>query len=71
MTFTRALESVRKLSVVDYVMVDIKCCLKVVLKVAEVNFLLMMIALMRLLNKKGFNKVLVKYCFLRYFVCVL
>ena len=32
MTFTRALESVKKVSIVDYVMVDINCCLKVVFK---------------------------------------
>ena len=32
MTFTRALESVKKVSIVDYVMVDINCRLKVVFK---------------------------------------
>ena len=32
MTFTRALESVKKASIVDYIIVDIKCRLKVVSK---------------------------------------
>ena len=32
MTFTIALESVKKVSIVDYVMVDINCRLKVVFK---------------------------------------
>ena len=32
MTFSRALESVNKVSIVDYVMVDINCRLKVVFK---------------------------------------
>ena len=32
LTFTRALESVKKVSIVDYVMVDINCRLKVVFK---------------------------------------
>ena len=32
MTFTRALESLKKVSIVDYVMVGINCCLKVVFK---------------------------------------
>ena len=32
MAFTGALESVKKVSIVDYVMIDINCCLKVVFK---------------------------------------
>ena len=38
MTFTRALESVKKVSIVDYVMVDINCCLKVVFKSGQSKF---------------------------------
>ena len=32
MTFTRALESLKKVSIVDYVVVDINCSLKLVFK---------------------------------------
>ena len=32
MTFTRVLEPMKKVSIVDYIMVDINCCLKVVFK---------------------------------------
>ena len=38
MTFTRALESVKKVSIVDYVMVDINCRLKVVFKSGRSKF---------------------------------
>ena len=38
MTFTRALESVKKVSIVDCVMVDINCCLKVVFKSGRSKF---------------------------------
>ena len=32
MTFMRALESVKKVSIKDYVMLDINCCLKIIFK---------------------------------------
>ena len=38
MTFTRALELVKKVSIVDYVMVDINCRLKVVFKCGRSKF---------------------------------
>ena len=38
MTFTIALESVKKVSIVDYVMVDINCRLKVVFKSGRSKF---------------------------------
>ena len=38
MTFTRALESVTKVSIMDYVMVDINCRLKVVFKNGRSKF---------------------------------
>ena len=38
MTFTRALKSVKKVSIVDYVMVDINCGLKVVFKSGRRKF---------------------------------
>ena len=38
MTFTRALESVKMVSIVDYVMVDINCCLKVVFESGQSKF---------------------------------
>ena len=64
MTLKRVLESVKKVSIGSRHGRH-KLSFKVVFKVAEVNFLVMMMVLTRLLNKKGFNKVLVKYCFLR------
>ena len=38
MTFTRALGSVKKVSIVDYVTVDINCRLKVVSKSGRIKF---------------------------------
>ena len=36
--FSRALESVKKVGIVDYIMVDINCHLKVVFKSGQSNF---------------------------------
>ena len=38
MTFARALESVKKVSIVDYVIVDINCRLKVIFKSGRSKF---------------------------------
>ena len=38
MTFTRALESINNVSIVDYVMVDKNICLKVVFKSCQSDF---------------------------------
>ena len=38
MAFTGALESVKKVSIVDYVMVDLNCCLKVIFKSRRSKF---------------------------------
>ena len=38
MKFTRALESVKKVNIKDYVMVDINCCLKIIFKNGQSKF---------------------------------
>ena len=72
MTFTRALESVKKVSIVDYVMVDINCRLKVVFKSDRSKFFNDDDSLNEAIEQERLQWNIGKELFfLRYFVCVL
>ena len=70
MTLTRALESVKKVSIVD-VMVDINCCLKVVFQSGRSEFFNDDDSFNEAIEQERIQRNIGKEFFLRFFVFVL